>query len=228
MNNITRFLELYKSFEHWAKDKYPIEHMADLEFSDFGLNNYRSKLRLYRNLRNILSHNVIIYEEGKSSSIAITNRLIAEFKAFVADLQSPVTSISLDIADVYKQTMNDNVSKAIHYMSERDYSHIPIMADGRIVGVFSENTLFKMFCKGDTTITPDICFKDLSEYIAINETYDASYGFITETLSVPEVLSIFQVAKNCNHRLDILFITDDGTSRGLLKGIVTAWDMAAV
>lgn len=229
MNNITRFLDLYKGFESWAKDTYDVQTMQDLERQEDypGLSKYRSKLSFYRNLRNLLTHNNVMFGPNNEAVLKITNILIDDFKNLYNELKLPIISLALDVFSICKRTKADNVFEAMGIMNNNDYSHIPIMENGRVIGVFSENTLFKMSCCSQI-VSPDTTFADLVPYIKVKESNDSVYLFVPADMTVPDALSLFQNANNEKRRLDILFITGDGTSQGVLKGMITAWDMVAV
>lgn len=227
MNNITRFVEHYKKFENWALANFEIETIADLEQFGYGLNRYRSKLKLYRKLRNLISHNPVLGESGEKNALSISSRLLSEFDNMVREFESPIISIAIDTMTVYKRRMDDNIMATMRTMDVMDYTHVPIMQGSKVCGVFSEKTVFKMRCNGDMVYDDDV-FEDIANYIGLESFESSCYDFVPADMPVSKALERFAVAKNRNKRLDLLLITDDGTFNGNLKGIVSAWDMAAV
>lgn len=225
MNNVTLFLELYKSFESWAVDKYKVGKMKDLE-DFFDLARYRSQLNLYRSLRNLLSHNAVLEGSGKSS-LSISDTLIEEFRACIAELQSLAVDRSILLNQICTRSKGDSVKLAMKEMYDRDLSNLPIMEEGKVIGVFSERTVFELACSG-LAVTEEMTFADIMDFIELKSNPYVPYTFVPKSLSVPDVLGVFAEAKYNNYRLDIVLITEDGTPDSELLGMISAWDMAAV
>ena len=53
----------------------------------------------------------------------------------------------------------------------------------------------------------------------------AHYGFINSNTTVEDVSEMFQRSKKRRVRLDVLFITDNGQSDGILQGMVAPVDL---
>lgn len=225
MNNITRFLDLYKDFESWATTTYQIEKMSQLEeFS--GLGKYRSRLSLYRKVRNFLSHNDV-KRNNANSLVTISSKLVDDCKKCIEELRSPIKNNAIMIGDVYCRAMSDKVKDTMDVMYDCEYTHVPIMDGELICGVFSERSVFELSCNG-IAINSDMTFNDIKEYFDLEIKPNEPYAFVPQSITVPEVLSIFADAKEDGYRLDLIFITEDGTPGTPLIGMVSAWDMAAL
>ena len=51
------------------------------------------------------------------------------------------------------------------------------------------------------------------------------YEFIARNKTVDDAVKMFRDALDNGVKLEMLFITDTGTSDGKLLGLITAWDM---
>jgi len=111
-------------------------------------------------------------------------------------------------------------------MQRNDYSYIPIVDDHRIVGVFSTKTIMRLVAENVTSVFSEtLTFKDIMNYIRLVEEPNAHYGFVNPNVTVEDISLKFQRSKTRKVRLDMLFITDNGRSDGLLQGMITPSDL---
>ena len=125
--------------------------------------------------------------------------------------------------------MNDNVLPTMMEMQEKVYTHIPILQDGIVIGVFSENTVFSYLADEQIVeIADNMRFSDLSEYLPVEKHRAESFRFVGQTKLISEIRAIFEDALSKQDRIGLIFITKSGNPKEPLLGILTAWDIAAV
>ena len=134
--------------------------------------------------------------------------------------------LAIRAGQIFAPSPNDSVLAAVKVMQRNDYSYIPIVENHRIVGVFSTKTLMRLVAENSSSIfSESLTFKDIMDYIRLVDESNAHYGFIDSNTTVEDVSLKFQRSKTRRVRLDVLFITDNGRSDGVLQGMITPGDI---
>lgn len=223
-NKAAQFLERYREIEEWALNTLNVVEMKDLEqMSQY--KSVRSSLAFCRLLRNLLSH----YDWSKAGNdmIIVTDQAVRQVNNLYYSL-NPVTLMRVAIrsGQIFAPSPEDSVLAAVKVMQRNDYSYIPIVENHRIVGVFSTKTLMRLVAeKNGTGISETLKFKEIADFVQLKDESVAHYGFINPNMTVEDVSLKFQRSKTRKVRLDMLFITDNGRSDGLLQGMVTPGDL---
>ena len=68
---------------------------------------------------------------------------------------------------------------------------------------------------------------DLRKYI-LDYSNNGIYDFVWSDATIDDVCKIFSDAMDKGRRLDVLYITNTGTSEGELVGLITVWDISAL
>ena len=113
-------------------------------------------------------------------------------------------------------------------MKENTYTHIPILENGIVKGVFSENTLFGVLLESE--LIYDINTTDFSEplikkYCNLTNHVSETFEFISKDIYLEDVKEIFLKSFQKKQRLAMLFITQHGKPNEKLLGIITPWDV---
>lgn len=223
-NKAAQFLERYREIEEWALNTLNVVEMKDLEQMP-KYKSVRSSLAFCRLLRNLLSH----YDWSKAGNdmIIVTDQAVRQVNNLYYSL-NPVTLMRVAIrsGQIFAPSPEDSVLAAVKVMQRNDYSYIPIVENHRIVGVFSTKTLMRLVAeKNGTGISETLKFKEIADFVQLKDESVAHYGFINPNMTVEDVGLKFQRSKTRKVRLDMLFITDNGRSDGLLQGMVTPGDL---
>ena len=214
------FLNLYQSFENWARDSYASDSDVILE-DIYELSKYRQKLGGLRKLRNLLAHN--------GGYVSATPEALEELRNIALPLMSPPTAKELGIAvsQIHAAKENDSLDVLLQDMVANDYTHIPILKDNKVVGLLSEDTILRAIAAGEKVLPIEqVTLDALSEYVTLDNVSDGRYCFIGEDQLLPFIFEKFQNAKDVNHRLDIMFVTKHGLPTEPLRRIITVWDVA--
>ncbi len=223
-NKAGQFLERYREIEEWVINNLNITEMKDLEMMP-QYKSIRSNLAFCRLLRNLLSH----YDWSKAGNdmVIVTDQAVRQVNNLYYSL-NPVTlmRVAVRAGQIFAPALTDSVLAAVQVMQRNDYSYIPIVENHRIVGVFSTKTLMRIVAEnGSNMLSETLKFKDITDFIQLMDEPAAHYGFIDPNTTVEDVSLKFQRSKTRKVRLDMLFITDNGRSDGLLQGMVTPVDL---
>lgn len=114
-------------------------------------------------------------------------------------------------------------------MNEYVYTHIPIMRDGIVIGVFSENTLLSYLIDDEiVNIDNEVKFSDIDKYLPLDQHRAESFRFVGQETLVSEIEDIFADAVKKSDRIGLIFVTNSGKKTERLLGIISAWDMAGI
>ena len=223
-NKAGQFLERYREIEEWALNNLNVTEMKELEQMP-KYKSLRSNLAFCRVLRNVLSH----YDWSKAGNdmVIVTDQAVRQVNNLYYSL-NPVTLMRLAIraGQIFAPAPTDSVLAAVKVMQRNDYSYIPIVDNHRIIGVFSTKTLMRIVAENVSSIfSESLTFKDIMDFIRLVDEPNAHYGFIDSNTTVEDVSLKFQRSKTRRVRLDVLFITDNGQSDGILQGMITPGDI---
>ncbi len=223
-NKAGQFLERYREIEEWVLNNLNITEMKDLEQMP-KYKSIRSNLAFCRMLRNLLSH----YDWSKAGNdmIIVTDQAIRQVNNLYYSL-NPVTlmRVAIRAGQIFAPSPEDSVLAAVKVMQRNDYSYIPVVENHRIVGVFSTKTIMRLVAENNgVNISETLKFKEIADLIQLKDESNAHYGFINPNMTVEDISLKFQRSKTRRMRLDMLFITDNGRSDGLLQGMVTPVDL---
>ena len=223
-NKAGQFLERYREIEEWALNNLNVTEMKELEQMP-QYKSLRSNLAFCRVLRNMLSH----YDWSKAGNdmVIVTDQAVRQVNNLYYSL-NPVTLMRLAIraGQIFAPSQSDSVLAAVKVMQRNDYSYIPIVDNHRIIGVFSTKTLMRLVAENVSSLfSESLTFKDIMDFIRLVGEPNAHYGFIDPNTTVEDVSLKFQRSKTRRVRLDVLFITDNGQSDGILQGMITPGDI---
>ena len=217
-------MERYREIEEWVLNNLNVTEMKDLEQMP-QYKSIRSNLAFCRLLRNLLSH----YDWSKAGSdmVIVTDQAVRQVNNLYYAL-NPVTlmRVAIRAGQIFAPSPEDSVLAAIKVMQRNDYSYIPIVENHRIVGVFSTKTIMRIVAENNSVLlSEELKFKDIAGFTRLVDESVAHYGFIDSNTNMEDVSLKFQRSKTRKVRLDMLFITDNGRSDGLLQGMVTPVDL---
>lgn len=230
MSDLTgSFLDKYRKLEELAKEKYgtrdnesAIVRMEDSrEYS-----RYKGKIAYCRKVRNILSH----YPKVEQTfAVEVSEPMIRLLDDLIDEITQTADSIMIKSRYVFSCGIDDNILPAMRTMSEKCYTHIPILENGVLKGVFSENTLLSYIIDDEIVeINKDAKFRDLEKYLPINAHRGETFKFIPDTMTVTELAEIFRDAMQKQERIGMVFVTKSGKASEKIKGIITAWDLSII
>ena len=223
------FLDLYKKTEDALEAKYRnsrrhyssviIEYIKDYESEPV-----REKLEVAREIRNLLTHTAKLDGEFVVEPSAPVLDSLRE--AYEHITRPP---LAIDYATkpehILKANLNQKVLRLMEVMEKNGYSHVPVLDSGEFFGVFSIGSIFKyMLKKGGKGITPETTIAELGAQLDIKEHLE-NYEFVPRDTTYAAVRRKFEHPNGKHKRLSVIFITEDGSPRRRLLGMLTPWDV---
>ena len=226
MSNVESFIEKYKNLEQIIRTEYSLDASISLDSAidnDYRLKKDRKDLRLLRDIRNLLQHQEKI--KGKyiiepiPETLELLDNLIIKFKN-----KQRCIDYCIKKQNICYRKFNDNISDAIIEMNMNSYTHIPILDNDVVQGIFNENSIFN-YLADNKIIEIDGTFEDIANYLSLNARKNEEYKFIDKNYKVEKLKQDIEDAKKRNKRLDIAFITENGKQTEKLLGLITIWDI---
>ena len=224
------FLEKYKELEmaavaayHLKEDGRAISELERMEqFSDI-----QTKLFYCRNVRNLMQHNISFPE---SFTIEPTDEMIELLTDTIYRIKNPAKclSVATPFKNIYWRTMDSHVVSTMKAMKEHGYSHVPILTNNKVAGIFSENSIFNYLLSIENqTLDEDLRFRDIKDFLSLQGRKSHRYVFVDRNTYLPEAEEIFENAFRKGERIAMILITEHGSPKDKLLGVVTALDILA-
>lgn len=230
MSNADIFIERYKCLEEVVRSTY---HLSDDDSISYYLRNddkykrYKEEIKYCQEVRNLLSHKKKVDEhfavEPNHQMIDFVNRLIERIQN-----RAKCSDIQVGIKDVFWQPFDGSVKNAMKIMREKLFTHIPILENGVVKGVFDENSVFNYLSDEEiVAVEDDLTFRNIVGYISLDNREMEEFLFFKSSLYIEELENKFEEAFNRGKRIGVTFLTQSGSRTEKLLGIVTPWDIIA-
>lgn len=230
MDNTSIFIEKYKELEEAVRSTY------NLRDSD-SISHYLKNRNEFRHYADEISYcqqvrNFIVHERKLSDSFAVipSDEMLKFIDMLIAKIKNRRRCIDacIKLKNVYHCSLGDKVKPAIKAMREGFFTHIPILQNGRVVGVFDENSLFNYVADHETVdVDSNLRFSDIADYLSLTDRDNEAFIFIKSSMYIDEVEDIFQRNFNQRERIGVAFITNNGRPDEQLQGLITPWDILA-
>ena len=232
-----RLVEIYSELERILEngdDKYSpfSRRVKERAQRDPLFAQYRDDLLLLAELRNILVHNIytdvypVVYPNEK---------LLQRFEDILSHIKSPDTAlgtIAVPLTKIYSVTPGTRVVDAVRYMYKNGYAHAPVLVDGRVQGVFSEQSLLAYAARhsGKAVFDENLKISEFTAELSFSEYKALRYAFVPKHASVYEVAACFDRSLSPRQHQSwsqtrVVFITDNGKQSGKLLGMVTPYNL---
>lgn len=226
MNYADQYIDLYKRLEAIIRNEYGLR--ADEPIKEYlkqpeKHKHKRAEINYCAEVRNLLQHKEKL---GNDYPVQPTQPMLDFIAGLIADLEERPRCREIAIkTNIYTQTMDQSVSEAIDYMRKENYTNIPLMENGVVVGVFGENTLFNYLADDRIVDIDELTFQDMNRYTGIENRGDEVYRFHRFDAYVDELEAMFEKEHRQARRLSMVFLTQNGKKEEKLLGIITPWDI---
>ena len=113
-------------------------------------------------------------------------------------------------------------------MKENVYTHIPVLDNKVVIGVFSEKFFLGalteveiIYDKFTTRFNDEFIFK----HCLIDNHVTEVFEFVSKNTYLEDVKEMFKKSFSQHKRLSLIFITEHGRKDEKLLGIITPWDV---
>lgn len=228
-------IQLYNEIDHFLRQQYGQDKYADHTFliqelssSNATIGKYQQILRAVAQIRNSIVHNPM----PKIAQPLVTPhpQLIATYREIRDMLLNPASALSIAVpaAKIYTSHLDAQLYEVMETMSKNTFTHIPIIKDNKMIGVFSENTLLSYLVDaGEAIVTDDMTINDIRHFLPLSAQRGESFAFLPRKATLNQVYKIFYDAIKIHKRIGMVFITEHGKEDEKLLGIITAWDLAS-
>lgn len=230
MSNAEVFLELYKNLEELLEVKYSDGRRYNGSavmryYNDDDGKKWREELNICREMRNMLSHHAQI---GGEPVFEPSDAVVRILERIIDDVKNPpvAMSIATPAASLMTCSYDDAAVDIIRKMKARGYSHVPVLENGRLAGVFSVGTVFSVIEKfGKWDSFDDATIREFSDFLPIDRHFTETFGFVADSAPYSSLKYRFTAKAPTERRLAALFVTANGRSEERVLGIITPWDM---
>ncbi|WP_297566843.1 CBS domain-containing protein [uncultured Faecalibaculum sp.] len=215
------FLNLCQSFESLVRARYDLEDKDSPYYFLAGLEAFdsqRETIHTIRGLRNILVHNNV--EIAGQAGFVIQDVLMKQLQEIMTRVENPRRAKDIMTTGIVWGEPDSTVGSLLDVMKEKHVSRIPIRKQGKLIGVFSENAVFRRLVQGKPLKRQET-MADWLEDLRLDHPDSERYEFCQENDPVHTLESRF--CKPARQRLAILFVKN---SRQTITGMVTVYDIA--
>ncbi len=227
-------LQLYNEVDQFLRQQYKQDTYADHSFliQELASKNpviarHQQIMRAVAQIRNSLVHNPI---PAIAEPITRPNPALVKTYRNIRDaLLNPLTALSIAVpaSKIYTSTLDAKLIDVMKIMDENIFTHVPIIKNNEMIGVFSENTLLSYIVNsGEAIITKDMKMADLAKFLPLAAHRGEKFAFLPRKALLSQVYEVFNKAIQINERIGMLFITENGKQSEKPLGIITAWDLA--
>ena len=227
------FLKRYRVLEDLLEERYIgkerkcksviVEYIGDPDSKGLG-----PALDMIRVIRNLLTHNA---NSDGSSVVEPSQEVLDKLEKIIEHVKTPHTAKDYGTPrqKVLYAHPNDRVVDVIRSMKEYGYAFLPICENDVVKRVFTKDCIFNYaVTKGVDHLSPEMLVSDLDAYTGIDQLPEGSYCFIDGDLSVIGVIDAFNKWTDNAKRLQIAFVTKNGSPDEPLMQLITPWDVLGV
>ncbi len=238
MSNSEKFLAIYNeidaymrkelNIESWVSHKELIRRLIDK--CNLIIKTYADDLLSYAELRNAIVHNP--YKNQLDPIAEPHNVIVSKYEKLKNQILHPplaLDRLAIKEKDIYKVSLEDNALSVMEEMNSRYFTHVPVIENNKLIGIFSENTIFSYIINNKNVLIDDeFKIKDFIQFIPINNHCSECFLFKPRTITVIEIEEVFKTDIIGNKRVAAVFITENGRENEKILGLITQWDVIAV
>ena len=231
MDNSQLYIEKYKELEAVVRKTYGLPEHDSISYflkKQDKFNRYYDDISFCQEVRNFMQHKK-----------KINNRFAIEpndaMLSFIEHLINRVSSrpqcrdICIPFQNIVWRSLSDSVKATIKVMRQKVYTHIPIIENGVLVGVFDENSLFNYVAENEIVdVDEKLRFSDIKPYLSVQGREMEEFLFVKATMYVEDLEKEIQQYFSKNKRVGIAFLTANGRENEPIQGMITPWDIISL
>ena len=238
--NSKKFLDIYNELDDYMrkylkeyKNKVQTKHAHSALISNMIMKNkifrrFEKDLKSFADLRNTIVHNP---DSQFADPIAEPHEyIVKEYENLRNSVMNPpnaLDTIAIHANNIYITKMDANALEVMSEMNKHIFTHVPVIENDKLVGVFSENTIFSYIVHNQEGIIPgETLINEFIDFIPLNNHGSECFEFVPRNTLVIEIEEIFQNGLKDNKRISVIFITQNGKKDEKPLGLITAWDLA--
>ncbi len=185
---------------------------------------YRDELDYCREVRNLLSHQAKMNGEY---AVYPSDAVLEMLNTVLKKLEDPprVTDVMTPLEKLVTAQEDTPVLEVMRRMRSRSLSHVPILKNNRVQGVFSVETVFQGVLDGKWPVEGDTTLKEYAAYLPTAGHMGSEYRFVNRGTTLANAELMFEKAHSRNRKLKLLLVTKNGGEDEPLLGVVTPYDL---
>jgi predicted transcriptional regulator len=133
---------------------------------------------------------------------------------------------AIKINNMYTAGLSSLVVDVIRHMRINGFTHVPIMENNRLIGVFSANVLFGYLADaklGDITL--DARVEQFIDHIALHNHTNEYFIFMAKNATLYEVSKRFKIDSKTMKQLCAIFLTETGKPDERVQAMITPYSL---
>ena len=230
MSNADKYIDKYKELEEIVHSTYNIKDEDSISYylrNNAKFKNFKDEIKYCQDVRNLLSHKKKI---GNSFPVEPSDNMLEFIENLIKKIKnrSKCKDIQVKKSDIFWKSLNGNVMESMEHMKNKMYTHVPILENDRVIGVFDENSIFNYLATDKIIeINEKLTFEDIRKYLSIKDRDMEDFIFFGANRYVEDLEKEFESSFKKGRRIGITFITTNGKPTEPLQGIITPWDIVA-
>lgn len=223
------FLMLYRQFEGLLERRYAGRdwngNIVTTYLNDPDSEPMRTEIDLCRRIRNILAHTV---ENSGEPVVEPSEGTLDRLRAIIEYAKRPVMAINhgTPAEKILFAHPNDLALSVMRHMVKNGFSHVPVADQNRLVGVFSSGSLMLFASRrGLSQVRDELRIGEMKDAIGFGDKRSERFMFLPKDATLLAVRKAFEKRRERDHRLAVVFLTEDGTVRTPVKALLTSWDV---
>lgn len=181
---------------------------------------YRYDLKEFAQLRN-----AIVHDRAGDQVIAEPHlTVVEEIEHIVELITHPPHVIPLFAKKVYVLLSDASISKALNVMSRYDVAKLPVLENGKCIGLLTSNTITRWLGTLPSKERVNLQDKEIGSILSHNKHAD-HYLFRAKDCDISEIVDLFDSYERRGRRLDAILLSENGEPHNKFLGIITLGDL---
>ncbi len=226
MNETERFLDLYRNLEQLAISYYQFPSDGTAVSRLEKMSEYKSvasELRYCREVRALLSHKPQV---GGEYAVTPSPAMCGLLEDLIEKIGRPSRCIEVSppLSDIVCADPDGKLLPLIRTMTKRGLSNLPILFEGRVVGVLSASAIVAYQSEKGFTLNESTTVRDLERFTSLAAN-GKKYQFLKADDPTLSAVSMIRSRFRKGERVAMILLTENGTKNEKLLGILTPWDV---
>jgi len=231
MSKIDSFLKSYNQLDEYMRGKLKcdmsVSHsklLTQMSKIDLVFSNLETRLQAYRALRNAIVH---VHSEGETPIAVPNDEVVEDYQRIVNYAIAPPLAIdSIAIKNVYTVEWTSSINEVHEIMLKKGFSLIPIVNEGRMVGIFDSWHLQKYLIEKNPNIQHNTPLSNLYAYLNLDRSlkdlnYEYRIDFQKANANIDDIVRCYTDSALAGHYFKAVYLTQNGKPLEKIEGVIT-------
>lgn len=232
-SNADRFIDIHNILDEFMRNLIQASH--DMSYPEVVRRAAQKRPDIKRKAQTLKSHaqlrNAIIHNsDSRAQPIAEPHdHIVREYESLVERILRPPKADEhwIPKSDIFTAVSSDNVVAAMKEMFTKRYSHVPILEEGVVVGVFSEWTPLEIVNdKGELLVDDSQVFSEFTRWTDLDsDSNREAVRFAKRDSLLDEIREMIDRDIKERIRVGMVLFTEHGRRDERLLGLITPWEL---